>query len=221
MGRKPQLIWTLDRKNLHSVNNFMGATGWNYFVPYETDISAALQRLREDIFARGNYVWGDGLTPKQHDSTVKRMRPHIEAWVSNLMKDAENPKLSERERTIRRMGAEQIRKKWEIEEKSKPKVTKKPKTIEDLLNQQAENGTHSILDITCISPKPKFGAINPFPNSRLLEFFDSETPSRTNIEEVFESGSLERFISRWQGFYIIAYCNGRPSEIFFAGCSGD
>src|SRR5882724_1687251 len=30
----------------------MGATGWSYFVPYEEDICAALQRLREDVFAR-------------------------------------------------------------------------------------------------------------------------------------------------------------------------
>ena len=37
----------------------MGATGWDYFVPYQPDISAALQRLREDVFARGDYELGD------------------------------------------------------------------------------------------------------------------------------------------------------------------
>jgi hypothetical protein len=26
---------------------------------------------------------------------------------------------------------------------------------------------------------------------------------------------------RWEGIYIIAYRDGSPSEIFFAGCSGD
>jgi len=33
----------------------MNATRWNYFVPYEADISSALQHLREDVFARGDY----------------------------------------------------------------------------------------------------------------------------------------------------------------------
>ena len=32
---------------------------WNYWVDYDPDISAALQRLREDVFARGDYAAGD------------------------------------------------------------------------------------------------------------------------------------------------------------------
>jgi hypothetical protein len=78
------------------------------------------------------------------------------------------------------------------------------------------------LDITCISPKPKRKAISPFPGSLLLEFFSSETPSPAEVQEVYEFGSLEKFVNkRWRGIYIIAHFDGKPSDIFFAGCSGD
>ena len=33
----------------------MGASGWSYFVPYQADIDAALQALREQVFAQGAY----------------------------------------------------------------------------------------------------------------------------------------------------------------------
>jgi hypothetical protein len=33
----------------------MGASGWHYFVPYDADLSGALKKLREDVFARGDY----------------------------------------------------------------------------------------------------------------------------------------------------------------------
>jgi hypothetical protein len=78
------------------------------------------------------------------------------------------------------------------------------------------------LDTPSISPKPQFGAISPFPTSKLVEYFGSKTPSRTKIQQTFDSGVLEQFVSkRWQGVYVVAYRDGSPSEIFFAGCSGD
>jgi hypothetical protein len=98
----------------------------------------------------------------------------------------------------------------------------KPATIDELLEQQGDSGTHSILDIICISSKPKRKAISPFPSSLLVEYFDSETPSPAEIQEVYEFGSLEKFTGkRWRGIYIIAYFDCKPSDIFFAGCSGD
>lgn len=33
----------------------MGASGWSYRVPYQTDVQAALDSLRADVFARGVY----------------------------------------------------------------------------------------------------------------------------------------------------------------------
>jgi hypothetical protein len=148
---------------------------WSYFTPYEADISAALQRLRKDVFARGDYVTSESAI----------------ASGSRLIIPPSRPKL-------------------------------KPSTIQKLLEQEGDNGTHSILDITCISPKSKRKAISSFPSSLLLDYFDSETPSPAEIQEVYEFGSLEKFVNkRWRGIYIIAHFDGTPSDIFFAGCSGD
>jgi hypothetical protein len=33
----------------------MGASGWSYFVPYQSDIEQALQELRQAVFERGAY----------------------------------------------------------------------------------------------------------------------------------------------------------------------
>ena len=147
---------------------------WSYFVPYEADISAALQRLREDVFARGDYATRESLILSQR------------YWVEPLRFPVP-----------------------------------KPTTIDELLEQE-EDGTHSILDITRISTTPKRKAISPLPESVLADFGLSGMPSHEQIEDVYEFGSLEKYVSKpWRGIYIIAYEDGKPSEIFFAGCSGD
>ena len=149
---------------------------WSYFVPYEADIAAALQRLREDVFARGDYATAD--------SPIA---------LGDLLF---------------------------IPPPSQPET--KPATIEELLERQEEMCTHCILDMTSISPTPKPKAISPFPESLLEDYFGSKTPSPAQIQEVYEFGSLEKFVNkRWRGIYIVAYFDGKPSDIFFAGCSGD
>jgi len=198
----------------------MGASGWSYFVPYEADVSAALQRLREDVFTRGDYVYGSGLADDERKAILEQMRPELDPWLKKVREQAST--MQEPMKTLYLETMSQIKGEimGEIVPSQKPK--QKPKTIEKLLKIQAESGTHSILDIVGISPKPKFGAISPFPQNRLGDFFDSETPSHAQIEEVHESGSLEEFVSeRWQGIYIVAYHKSSPSELFFAGCSGD
>lgn len=42
----------------------MGASGWTYFVPYQPDITKALNELREQVFRDGKYynqpaIWQD------------------------------------------------------------------------------------------------------------------------------------------------------------------
>lgn len=197
----------------------MGATGWSYFVPYEADASAALKRLREDVFARGDYVFGDGLSEEQVEEGMTRMRPELEAAAKEMAAKAEDPSQPEHVRAALKEFATRMREMGNYKARPRPS---QPKTIEALLEQQAENGTHSILDVIEISPEPKFGAITPFPRAQLVEFFGTEKPSHEQIEEAYESGSIEEIASeRWQGICITAFRNDSPSEIFFAGCSGD
>jgi len=198
----------------------MGATGWSYFVPYDADVSEALQRLREDVFNRGDYVYGDEITDDQREATLEKLQPEVELWVKRLREEA--AKLQEPLRTLYLQGAENFKKEVMAGSPAPRKPTGQPKTIEEALEVQAESGTHSILDIAGVSPEPAFGHVRPFPPEKLVEFFGSHTPSHAEIEEAYDFGSLEDFTSkRWEGIYIIAYRDGSPSEIFFAGCSGD
>ena len=72
----------------------MGASGWDYFVPYEADISAALQRLREDVFARGDYVYGDGITREDFQAALKRMGGNLESTIQYFREQALRGQLS-------------------------------------------------------------------------------------------------------------------------------
>ena len=200
----------------------MGATGWSYFVPYEADISAALQRLREDVFARGEYTYGvdaHGVTEEQLKAFVEKARPELDPWMEKVREQAAMLPEHIREKFLE--NAEKIKKQLSGDIKL-PKPKKKPKTIEQALKHQAESGTHSILDISEISAEPKFGAVTPLPCAKLIEFFGTEPPTRAQIEDADSFDKLEEYVSeRWQGIYIIAYRDGVPSEINFAGCSGD
>jgi hypothetical protein len=198
----------------------MGATGWDYFVPYQADISAALQRLREEVFARDDYELEHDFSKEELERIVEQVRPELDPWIEKCREMAAG--LPEGLREIYMANAEKFKRDLLQAPKKVQKPKPKPKTIKEALKRGAESGTHSILDIECISDTPKFGAITPFPRSRLMECFGTEKPTHAQIQEVYESGALEDFIcERWEGVYVISYRDGAPDEIFFAGCSGD
>lgn len=200
----------------------MGATGWSYFVPYEENVATALQRLREKVFERGDYIFGRSLPPEEHKKTMEKFRPHFESLIKSSLERAKDPNVPEPFRSAHREMAESYKRELELSSLNVQQPQKKPKTINELLKLQAETGTHSILDVISITSKPKFRAISPLPKSKLKVFFNSETPNHAEVEEVFESGALEELTSkRWQGIYIVIYHDGSPNELFFAGCSGD
>ena len=35
----------------------MGASGWDYYVPYQSDLQAALDELRQRVLDSGDYWW--------------------------------------------------------------------------------------------------------------------------------------------------------------------
>ena len=143
----------------------MGATGWSYFVPYEADVSAALERLREDVFNRGDYIYGDEITDDQREATLEKVRPEVEPWVKRIREEA--AKLQEPLRTLYLQGAENFKKEVMAGSPAPRKPTGQPKTIEEALEAQAESGTHSILDIAGVSSEPAFGYVRPFPPESL------------------------------------------------------
>ena len=96
-----------------------------------------------------------------------------------------------------------------------------PRTIAELQEQNADEGTHSILDIEIITDVPGFGTASPLTKEQLIHIFGSPRPSLEKVIEKAKSSELGRLRSRWQGLYVIAYANGAPSDIFFCGSSGD
>ncbi len=62
----------------------MGASKWDYIIPYQSDLDAALQTLRQQVFAAGDYWWahGDlGTSAKEYDN--------IPPTIDELLADSE------------------------------------------------------------------------------------------------------------------------------------
>ena len=163
----------------------MGASGWRYYVPYEADFSAALARLRKQVFASGDY---------------------------------------------HRRGK-----------------GRKPKSIDELLKRNAEDGTHSILDIERVGPRPtkrgaevfipsvgldeaarmrwveeqisRIGSVRELHPHDLLELFGTTMPTREQVEA--REDDIMDMRSRGSGTIVVIYKDKQPSELLFIGFSGD
>jgi hypothetical protein len=53
----------------------MGASGWAYFVPFQVDIAKVLQKLRDEVFQRGDYFKPDEFYSALLDSEVAENLP--------------------------------------------------------------------------------------------------------------------------------------------------
>src|SRR5437016_10769645 len=107
----------------------MGASGWSYFVPYEADISAALQRLREDVFARGDYATAE--------DTIAAM--DWEAAAKQNLEWAKNPELPPKTRESYLAAASDYRKRhWAQVLAPKQPPAPKPGSIDELLDHENE-----------------------------------------------------------------------------------
>jgi len=91
-------------------------------------------------------------------------------------------------------------------------------SIEEALEDAAEDGTRSILDIQTIADEPDFCVAAPLPDAQLESHFGTPRPTHEMIESHMDF--LES-IERGHGIYIVAYKDGTPDEIFFAGYSFD
>jgi hypothetical protein len=147
----------------------MGASPYFYFVPYQADLDAALQELRQREFEAGRY------------------NPAMPFPPFPVGPNSPAP------------GAQHD-------------------SIEEAMEDSDADGTRSILDLNHIAEEPDFCAAAPLPEEVLEDLFGTAQPTRAMIEknhDFFED------IERGQGVYIVAYKNGQPDEIFFAGYSFD
>ena len=173
----------------------MGASGWSYFVPYQEDISIALQELREAVFQRSEYY--------QRDPYWKNM-----TFDDFLHPDMDKDEIAEY-----------------LEEFQRLQALPEPTSIETLIQWNGEEGTHSIIDINGIATTSSFGVVAPLTSDELKRFFGTDKPTHEMIKskETALVEFIQQGIGRYrgEGTYIIVYKDGKPDEIYFTGYSGD
>lgn len=209
----------------------MGATSWHYFAPYRESAENALQALRQEVFARGDYSdpTGDledhlrsmcqriGLEPNSPDvrrqvNEAARLQHAIDSGDLSGLSRGERG-LAERVRNFTRL-AEQLG----AQTRSRPSGAR-PDSIEELLERAEEAGTHSILDIEAVAARPRPGAAAPLSASARRKHLGAEQPTHAQVEQRWAdiADSLKRLHCR----YLVVYEDGQPSEYAFIGCSGD
>jgi hypothetical protein len=198
----------------------MGATTWDYFTPYDADAGAALQRLREQVFREGSYERVT-LSPEELES-VKPKPVVVDPAVplEQQMRRQEGETFFQWVARIQQMS-EIISGKTP---KPEPDYSKKPETIDELLEEQGESGTHSVLDIRQVADEPEFGAVSPMPPEELVKLFGTDKPTRKMVEDKAGDYDLVEHplvSERWQGVYFTVYRDGKPNEFYFIGTSGD
>ncbi len=67
----------------------MGASGWEYYVPYQPDLQAALQELRHRVFETGDYWWA---VPHEYGKSAadfpNRPRTEAELWAEEVVQES-------------------------------------------------------------------------------------------------------------------------------------
>lgn len=173
----------------------MGGAAWGYWMPYrDGDIDQALASLRTATFESGRYHLrhlGFG--------------PDFDALQAELDEDEDERAAYEAEH-----GAGENEEPWR---------DRRPGDIDDLLRGNAEDGTHSIIDVDGVSETPTWGKAAPLSDSELVALFGTTTPSRDDV--LSQQRDVQAMRPRWFGTYVVAYANDAPSEIFFSGHSGD
>ncbi len=99
-----------------------------------------------------------------------------------------------------------------------PSPGAKHASIEEAIEASAEDGTRSILDLHSVGDEVDFGVAARLPPEKLEDLFETTEPTHELLESEL---AIFNAIDRGQGACIVVYKDGKPSELFFAGCSYD
>jgi hypothetical protein len=181
----------------------MGATGWKYTTPFDPDPEVALQRLREETFAAGDYLPPGGIFRLPH---MRDLPPGVPLKLRLVMA------------ALRAFAAVAVAAHWLA------RGGRQPRSIDELLVMTGDSGTHSILDITHTADIPEFSAAVPLSKHRYLKFFGTLTPTRAQVDAALAApgeGPGEG-VRRWEAVYITIHDEtGTPLDYVFLGASGD
>ena len=91
-------------------------------------------------------------------------------------------------------------------------------SIYEAVEEAAEDGTRSILDIESVSDWPDFGVASPLSEEELERYFGTKQPTKEMVSRKLDFLAC---VGRGHCVYIIVFEFGQPSELFFGGCSFD
>jgi hypothetical protein len=207
----------------------MGATSWHYFTPYQPNPEAALQRLRADVFARGAYLDParspeDYLRRRYEQAGLGADTPECRAGIEDLRRGQRFLEAGALQdlRAVprgRRASLRRVRALMDLCGTTPRRPRRRPRTIDELLEQAAECGTHSILDITRTAGRGGDGVAAPLSARELRRLFGTPRPGRNQVEERWED--IAEGLDRWRACYLVVFQEGRAREYAFVGCSGD
>jgi hypothetical protein len=227
----------------------MGASSWRYYTPYRDDPEAALQELRQRVFAEGDYSMGfggftkvngggpfegggspgmpAGFDPLAGVRSMARQNPEM----ARLLRAVESGDFSELGRE-ERQAAQQFRtllnafsppgqgpRLHDPDDEDEGDDADRPGSIDEALEMAAEDGTHSILDIQSTGRRRDFGVATPLPPQAVEEVFGTPQPTHAQVEESWDD--VAEPLERWEAHYLVVYEKGKPAEYAFIGCSGD
>ncbi len=171
----------------------MGASGWHHFVPWDSDVQGALDRLRDDVFEARRY----------HLGALKRLR---------------RPKtIADAVRIAGESGTHSVLDVHRVVETPHP-----PSQVEWAMNNAARGHELSPEEqLARMEAALKlYGTVAPIRPERQHEIFGDVPLTRSNVEtRVLEiSQFLERGTAVWLA---VTDEQGTPQELLFIGKTGD
>jgi hypothetical protein len=91
-------------------------------------------------------------------------------------------------------------------------------SIEEAMEEADADGTRSILDINAVADEPDFCVATPLDETVIQSLYGTTQPTHQMLEANMDF--LEE-IERGHAICTVAYKNGKPDEILFAGYSFD
>ncbi len=173
----------------------MGASGWQYFVPFTPDVNQALQALRKTVFEGNDYVQDVGTLPPfdqfcPPDPAIWDAPEELAMWKN--------------------MYAEEVR---------RHRKGRAPRSPDDALSLAGTEGTHSIIDIRTISETDDRSQSGHLSEQDRHALFGTLEPTKEMV--LAKQRELQDYRGRWLCTYVVVFAAGAPSEFFFTGFSGD
>jgi len=142
----------------------MGSSGWSYFTPYQEDIAQALQELRQRVFEAGDYqqYWLSNEVPEEVFKELDEVEPQAWSQPGQQLVEAFAHVLERKH-----ISAE---------------LPPAPQTIDEVLERNGPDGTHSILDIDHIASHSEAGAAIALPEEVLLQYFGTARPTKAMVD---------------------------------------